>query len=266
MNRKAFTLIELLVVVAVLALLASIVTSNLGGAREGARISNALSFQSNMHSLLGSDLVGWWNFNEGDARDISGYNNHGNIVGATHVDGVPGTGGSALEFNGSSDYVDVGKTILPAQGNWTFSVWVNVPQNPSGSEHGSIFLQGASASGLFYAYTTYGTADGHLRWNGVGSTQILVGSDIRGTGWRNIALQRENNNYRLYLDGEVDAFGSNSGDINTGNMLFGHGGSGGGRELNGKLDDVRIYSRALSASEIQTLYAQTKDNYLAENE
>ncbi|MGI6637421.1 MAG: prepilin-type N-terminal cleavage/methylation domain-containing protein, partial [Minisyncoccales bacterium] len=64
-KQSAFTLVELLVVVAVLALLASIVFSNLTGAREQAKISNALSFQSNMHNLLGADLVGWWNFDDG---------------------------------------------------------------------------------------------------------------------------------------------------------------------------------------------------------
>lgn len=35
---------------------------------------------------------------------------------------------------------------------------------------------------------------------------------------------------------------------------------------NGLIDDVQIYSQALTASEIQTLYAQTKDKYLAEND
>jgi prepilin-type N-terminal cleavage/methylation domain-containing protein len=77
-KEKAFTLVELLVVVAVLALLASIVFSNLTGAREQAKISNALSFQSNMHNLLGADLVGWWNFdrrNGSVAKDSSGYGN-----------------------------------------------------------------------------------------------------------------------------------------------------------------------------------------------
>jgi hypothetical protein len=36
--------------------------------------------------------------------------------------------------------------------------------------------------------------------------------------------------------------------------------------FNGLIDDVRIYSRALTAYEVQTLYAQTKDNYLAEEQ
>jgi prepilin-type N-terminal cleavage/methylation domain-containing protein len=125
---KAFTLVELLVVVAVLALLASIVFSNLTGAREQAKISNALSFQSNMHNLLGADLVGWWNFDEDTgniAKDSSGYGNDGTIVGATRVDGVPGTNGKALEFNGSNSYVDLGKNNILTTDfyYWSMSIW-----------------------------------------------------------------------------------------------------------------------------------------------
>ncbi|MGI6637126.1 MAG: LamG-like jellyroll fold domain-containing protein [Minisyncoccales bacterium] len=41
------------------------------------------------------------------------------------------------------------------------------------------------------------------------------------------------------------------------------GRSGSSDYFNGLIDDVRIYSRALTAYEVQTLYAQTKDNYLA---
>ncbi|MGI6637451.1 MAG: LamG domain-containing protein [Minisyncoccales bacterium] len=266
---KAFTLVELLVVVAVLALLASIVFSNLTGAREQAKISNALSFQSNMHNLLGADLVGWWNFDDDTgniAKDSSGYGNNGTIVGATRVDGVPGTGGKAMEFNGSGNYVNIPKALIPPQGSWTFSVWVNVPKTPL-LEHGSIFVQDSAGSGMFYAYTTYGTADGRIRFNGVGTTEILVGLDIRGSGWKHLLLQRDGRDFTLYVDGDFNVSGNNSGDVNSDDSIkIGHGGASGLRWLDGLIDDVRIYSRALTAYEVQTLYAQTKDNYLAEEQ
>ncbi len=272
MNRKGFTLIELLVVVAVLALLASIVFSNLGGAREGARISNALSFQSQTHSLLGSDLVGWWNFNEGSgttARDISGYDNHGNIIGATYVEGVPGTGGTALEFNGSSDYVYLGtKTespeIFPRE-EITIAGWYYLYSVGGGSVfnnavdcHSSYEIQErGDARWRFYINVE------DLSWRSCRADNVVVESEK----WHYVVGSYKSNGFhQIYIDGEL---GNTCGPYNK--LISDPGSnhtrigsmSGGGRWFHGLIDDVRIYSRALTASEIQTLYTQTKDKYLA---
>ncbi len=238
MIKKGFTLIELLVVVAVLALLASIVFSNLGGAREGAKISNALSFQSQTHSLLGSDLVGWWNFNEGSgttARDISGYNNHGNIVGATYVDGVPGTGGTALDFNGSGNYVQ-----LPEVTGRSISLWVKTQVISSDSWAYLLDARSGDTSG-HYANRGIGTlwSNGKQYVNGVETN--VSWSDFPKNEWVHLYFKSS----REFTD-----------DINLMSRYTN------GETLEGLIDDVRIYSRALTASEIQTLYAQTKDNYL----
>ncbi|MFA5638829.1 MAG: prepilin-type N-terminal cleavage/methylation domain-containing protein [Anaerovoracaceae bacterium] len=142
-NRASFTLVELLVVVAVLALLASIVFSNLTGAREQAKISNALSFQSQIQSLLGSDLIGRWSFNEGTgtvAYDSSGYGNNGVLKNFNFSDSsgwsndTPSPGGYSLKFDGSNDYVDCGNV-----GNYqeiTLSAWIKPTDN--GTSNGSV--------------------------------------------------------------------------------------------------------------------------------
>ncbi len=264
MNRKGFTLIELLVVVAVLALLASIVFSNLGGAREGARISNALSFQSQTHSLLGSDLVGWWNFNEGSgttARDISGYDNHGTIVGATYVDGVPGTGGSALDFDGVGDYVRMTKNYN--FDNFTFFFWTKAPTQTKNYEmpfsligDSTARIQGDTSDrtiGYFYLIDNSGNSSGYVSFPG-------LFNDV----WIHIAGVIEGSDIHTYINGK---YHSSRNDRFTDSFSFSNLYIG-SRAINsyhygGIIDDVRIYSRALTASEIQTLYAQTKDNYLA---
>ncbi len=278
MSRKGFTLIELLVVIAVLALLASIVFSNLGGAREGARISNALSFQSQTHSLLGSDLVGWWNFNEGSgttAGDISGYDNHGTIVGATHTDGVPGTGGSALSFSGSSNYVQLPSSLeneLNGIPGASLSMWIklNSDQN-SASNSGIIQLSGSTSSNGNLYYYTDSSRDGGI-WLDIFRTNRVFTGDWQptfpGIIWHNLVVTTTpgTNGWKMYLNGILRYQTSGQAEVFVDSSLFGGfriGENSGSRQLRGNIDDVRIYSRALTAQEIQTLYAQTKDKYLA---
>ena len=87
---RAFTLIEILVVIAIIGILASIVTVVSFEVREKARIAAALQFSSTVHNTLGAYLVGEWRFEEGgndtcptsdptynDICDTSGEDNHG---------------------------------------------------------------------------------------------------------------------------------------------------------------------------------------------
>ncbi len=265
MKKKGFTLIELLVVISVLALLASIVFSNLGGAREGARISNALSFQSQTHSLLGSDLVGWWNFNEGlgtTARDISGYDNHGTIVGATYVGGVPGTGGTALEFNGVDNHVTTGvlNPDLRDEDYLTFVAWIKRDTNSSGTSGLGIRYSWWWEVGMTFDSSTLYV----LLRNDNGTSSINTGLSL-DYNWNLIIMtyNRNTGNWQAWVNNDFNSGTSIIASAGQGDFRIGRLGSNPNNFFHGLIDDVRIYNRALTASEIQTLYAQAKDKYLA---
>ncbi|MGI6637326.1 MAG: LamG domain-containing protein [Minisyncoccales bacterium] len=285
-KQSAFTLVELLVVVAVLALLASIVFSNLTGAREQAKISNALSFQSNMHNLLGADLVGWWNFDEDTgniAKDSSGYGNDGTLKNFNFNDSsgwsndTPSPSGYSLKFDGSNDYVDVGDIYQYAE---TISFWIkpNVPITELSSSATPIDL-GKRTSGYFsisfgsvtnlveseIVTVMHTTSDSHRRSSYISSSDSLLADK-----WYHFVFTRVGGdlNWYIYLNGDrVDNFyyGKNSPATLADNVRIGSRNDN-ASYFNGLIDDVRIYSRALTAYEVQTLYAQTKDNYLAEEQ
>lgn len=78
----------------------------------------------------GTEPVGYWNFDENTGtstvHDKSGHDYSGSMVGSmTETDWVPGKSGSALEFDGSNDYVNVTSTAfqIPSQ-TGTVSAWV----------------------------------------------------------------------------------------------------------------------------------------------
>ncbi len=273
MSRKGFTLIELLVVVAVLALLASIVFSNLSGAREGARISNALSFQSQTHSLLGSDLVGWWNFNDPDARykDLSGEGYNGGCTSCpTPTDSVPGTLGNAMNFSGSN-FID-----LPIQMNntnfgrenaqYTFSSWMKLNQHNAEGQSVIFGMAYYNGFGIMTASdgSTYTNVRTYFR-NSVG--QYMTNSvSLNPDEWYYVVsvLDKRSLQIRLFINGDLIHQRSITSDSFTYenypfriNGMNQPGGNGPWARLNAVFDDVRIYSRALTAQEIQTLYAQT---------
>src|SRR5204863_5872090 len=92
-------------------------------------------------------LVAAYNFNEGSGttvNDASGHGITGIIQGATWTNG--GRYGSALSFDGSSSYVDLGNpALLQITGSMTLSAWVKAAANPP--DDGQIVAKSDSTSG-----------------------------------------------------------------------------------------------------------------------
>ena len=199
------------------------------------------------------NLVGYWYFNEGKgdiAYDRSGYGNDGTLVNSpTWVDGVVG---KCLDFDGSNESVTIpyGNGLNPFTTPMSVSMWVKA----GAPTESSIFFSSVSGTNqrLYIGHnaTTWKIGIQAAGWglnSGVAAT----------TDWTFITLVMDGSYANVYIDGVYKAqmaytsyeLASNFG-INTYAAYL----------LDGKLDEVRIYSTALTASEIKALYLYPAGN------
>ncbi len=258
--NKSFTLIELLVVIAIIGLLVIIIAIPINRARQGASIARTLQYEASLHRYLGSDIVGWWQFNEGEgsvAYDISGYSNDGTIHGATYVDGVPGKEGYALEFDGVNDYL-----LIPyptRSKSITISLWV---KPFTSTDRAFILSQDAMLQWRIES----------IAWRIYVEDNSLIYTSFKSLNigeWNFISLVIDELDVHQYLGGERYAINQlplpirHSSSFNSITISrMGWWGADNSTRFTGKIDDLRFYSRALTLEEINILYAETKDKYL----
>src|SRR3989344_665420 len=234
-----------------------------------------------------SGLVGYWtmdgskvNWATGAVTDNSGQGNTGTIVGMATSTGVAiGKIGQALNFDGVDDYVDAGD-IAAVDTATTLSgcAWVyhntltadNAIISKINTIDGWILFRDdvAAVSERTDTYTIF-LADS------VDTNEQRIESATnasKATTWTHVCFTfkaADSSGLRLYVNGTEDAnspvstasIGAINADVAT--FRIGSRSSNGALPLNGLIDEVRVYNRALSAKEIQTLYnigATTKFN------
>lgn len=211
-------------------------------------------------------LVGYWTFDEGTgttAKDWSGHNNTGTWSGSgTHW--ASGKFGGAGLFNGSSDYLDIPSSTILDFDNVDFSIsfWINtsnvsvtagfIEKNPAADAGRSNYALWQNSGGSVYFYVGNGTAG---QYGSLKATPVIT----QGT-WLNFVavFKAASDTMEIYENGYLN--GQVTTTINPmavpGILRIGKLDSI--YYFNGYLDDVRIYNRALSTSEIQAIYNATK--------
>ena len=193
--------------------------------------------------------VGEWTFDEGKgsvARDTSGKNNHGSIRGARFVKAGKGY---ALKFDGVDDYVICKDTpSLGITGPLTYMAWVR-PEGLPNADAG-IVGKGTHIVGL----TIYKTSAGYLYITSGGNyatTPLKVGQ------WQLMTGTFDGKTIKLYINGFLKSSNkSQYKKVKRGkNLLIGSFSTGPDQpHFKGLIDQVRVYNRALSLAEIQSLY------------
>ena len=189
-----------------------------------------------------------WSLNDGSgtiASDSSGLGNNGTVSGGATW--VTGKVGGALSFDGVSGAVTLPAVAGLAPGNTphTVAAWVKVNVLPS--NRAWILLLGNEGTGAH-----------HWLINSTGGTQLGAwsGSQVSPTlpvgQWKHIALTFDGTTLTGYVDGV--SIGSQAATFNlAGTPLTLAQAHMGEEYFNGVVDDVHVYSRALSAAEVAAL-------------
>ena len=190
-------------------------------------------------------MVAHWTFNEGSGdsiHDISGYNNHAKVESATWSTGI---NSGALEFDGINDSIQVPHSASLASPIYgiTMETWYYAYSYDAGWNH------------IINKYGNYALSV----LNNVPAVAVRVGSHVWWTPsidslpineWIHFVATFDGQKKRIFINGIMVAEENLSGQINqdlVGNFEI-------GSAHHGKIDEVCIFSYALSAAEIEERY------------
>ena len=220
-------------------------------------------------SWLTNGLVASYPFN-GNANDASGTGNNGVLVGAPHLTTDRfGYTNAAYLFDGVSAYINYGNPLaLNFSNAYTISAWI-APQTGGHTTQMIVCKEheywiGLSTSpdprGTLWAAPASYKSAGSFVWNQFDS-QIVIPKGI----WTQVAMVYNGTTGALFVNGAPVASFAVGGPITNSSPSYSEAdfrigarqepeGAAGYENFYGNIDDVRIYNRALSASEIQQLY------------
>jgi uncharacterized protein (TIGR03437 family) len=208
-----------------------------------------------------SGLVSWW---PGDTNndDLAGLNNPNAAVGVTHVPGEVLDGFSL----GKNGYLQVPASESLANPNFTWAAWVKpMGPGPNNDAYGSalIIQNGANdeyqiAVGLYWTAVTNQFT---FVFGNIGTDQIISTDTYPAGSFYHVAGTYDGSVFRLYVNGVAEGSFTLAPPIGYTSNPWSIGSSGQigisldyPRTLNGVIDEVQAFDRALSQSELQAIY------------
>jgi len=218
---------------------------------------------------INSGLVGFWPLTDGTgttAKDLSGYGNDASASGT--VNWLSGDVGMAADFASVTGYFDtgVGTSTLGVSGGSTASIsaWVNYTTGGSVTQNvfGDLGSGGAAPNFGMYINRNITFVD---VWRNEVNARFNF---ITLSAWMHLVAVYDASNIYLYINGSLHGTIAVSGSINasTGNCMIGNQPAN-NRDLEGQLQNIRVYNRALTATEVAELYSVpwTGTDYVAQN-
>jgi T5SS/PEP-CTERM-associated repeat protein len=200
-----------------------------------------------------SGLIAYWNAENG-AADVTGNGHDGTFQGNAATIAA-GPFGKAFTLDGAGDFITIGDELDMGTSDFTLSAWVN--GDPTMDQWGRIFDKGyASAYSLHKRASSSAIGfEMFVSGNGFGTTSPLIDN-----AWHHVALVKSGTTVTIYADGAAE--GSNTvfggAQDNALPLLIGYNpGEGTQGYWKGLLDELKIFNRALTPSEVAALALAT---------
>jgi cytochrome c peroxidase len=234
----------------------------------GGRASAVLPFEHLLLATSGGPVaVGRWPMDGvvgGQTADASGNNNAGVVSGSYTETG--GMIGGALQLNAANGGVVTQRSVIDPTRSYTVSVWVNMTNTNGtqtfvslpGSDVSNFYLQRAGWLNGGFAMDVFSADSSSSAYYVAASTTIPVANRwYHVTGVHDAEARR----VRVYVDGrlEAEAAAPNGSFANSGPLAFGYAKYSGTRHdgTDARLDDVRVFNRALTSAEVAAVFQDT---------
>lgn len=207
-------------------------------------------------------MIAWWPMDEltgTTVADAAGSNPGVHVGAPTHE---AGESGEALRFNGGGSFVAVQDNDLWAFGSsdFTIELWANFATSGGGSvgHGGDVFIANDESQGTankwFFAYGG-GYLYFHINGPGIGDQFFDLVSFYPQIGrWYHLAIRRSGSTYTIFIDGVAAGSADNTVAIPNANTPLTIGEAEGLFYMNGLLDEVTIYNRALADAEVNSIF------------
>ena len=202
---------------------------------------------------ISTGLIGHWKLDETSgttAFDSGSGGNDGTMTGGLDAgtDSVSGKINTALTFNGSSDYIDTNYNTDFSTGGYTLTAWAKT----SAAAPQRILSKLTGINNQKWAMLESGNFECGLHDGALQASSVT--GNFNDDSWHFFACVVDGSNITAYVDGIAGTADTHDDTLTTNSTDWNIGRNNAGNEYwDGEIDDVRIYSRALTTEDIAAL-------------
>jgi hypothetical protein len=202
-----------------------------------------------------STLVSYWQL-ENNWNDSAGSNTL-TPAGAPSFTTSSKVGSYAASFGGTSDYASVGSAVLGTQvNNWTMSAWI-FPTSLTTAKRIAVYTGTGGTNG--FGIASSGSTAGQVAVE-INGTWVEQSVSYAANTWQHVVAVRNGGTLTTYFNGVAQATTSTTAPTAPSAITY-IGWDGTNSKMEGNVDEVAVWSTALSAAQVQLLYSRQSAKY-----